>query len=162
MKFHLPKIHLRQELPSHLRHLNLILSALRFLSLLKFEVSLLPLFFFLLIYYRLFLFLVSSNIVRVRAPGQNQQIRVLGNAGSPQIVRNPLNSPVTSGNSSMSGIAALAAAAAATQKLNTTTTSAGSIKVLPSSIVGPGGTVKVGNAGQTVRLISPTGQVLLT
>lgn len=109
----------------------------------------------------------TANIVRVKAPTQGQ-IRVVTPGGqASQILRAPtpatnINAPSTTTSSNMTGIAALAAAAAATQKL--TTVSAGgqsSLKVLPStSIVSPQ-TVKVANtvSGQTVRLISPTGQV---
>ncbi|RXG72654.1 Host cell factor 1, partial [Armadillidium vulgare] len=108
----------------------------------------------------------TANIVRVKAPTQGQ-IRVVTPGGqASQILRAPtpatnINAPSTTTSSNMTGIAALAAAAAATQKL--TTVSAGgqsSLKVLPStSIVSPQ-TVKVANtvSGQTVRLISPTGQ----
>ncbi|KAB7506202.1 Host cell factor 1 [Armadillidium nasatum] len=108
----------------------------------------------------------TANIVRVKTPTQGQ-IRVVTPGGqASQILRAPtpatnINAPSTTTSSNMTGIAALAAAAAATQKL--TTVSAGgqsSLKVLPStSIVSPQ-TVKVANtvSGQTVRLISPTGQ----
>lgn len=114
-------------------------------------------------------FVGTANIVRVKTPTQGQ-IRVVAPGGqTSQILRTPtpaanISAPstTTSTSSNMTGIAALAAAAAATQKL--TTVSAGgqnSLKVLPStSIVSPQ-TVKVAStvSGQTVRLISPTGQV---
>ena len=71
----------------------------------------------------------------------------------------------------MSGIAALAAAAATTQKITTTSATAllaGTVKVVQSGalVSSAGGLVtttqgvKVATAPQTVRLVSPGGQVL--
>lgn len=65
----------------------------------------------------------------------------------------------------MSGIAALAAAAAATQKITTSTgtTSPTTVKVVqPNTLVTQQG-MKMANSisGQTVRLVSPSGQVRL-
>ncbi|KAK7078134.1 Host cell factor 2 [Halocaridina rubra] len=108
----------------------------------------------------------GTNIVRVRTPGAGQ-IKVIGASGqTTQILRAGLPSTTTATSSgNMSGIAALAAAAAATQKITTstgTTTTPTSVKVVqPSTLVTPQG-IKVATtlAGQTVRLVSPAGQVI--
>ncbi|KAG7154469.1 Host cell factor 1-like [Homarus americanus] len=107
----------------------------------------------------------GGNIVRVRTPGAGQ-IKVIGAGGqTTQILRGGLPATTTAtSQGGMSGIAALAAAAAATQKITTSTGGAGSptVKVVqPSTLVTPQG-VKVATtiAGQTVRLVSPSGQVL--
>ncbi|XP_064081748.1 host cell factor 2-like isoform X5 [Macrobrachium nipponense] len=110
----------------------------------------------------------GGNIVRVRTPGAGQ-IKVIGASGqTTQILRAGL--PATTATSTaggMSGIAALAAAAAATQKITTSTgtaTSPTSVKVVqPNTLVTSQG-VKVATslAGQTVRLVSPSCQVLNT
>ncbi|XP_042870676.1 host cell factor 2-like [Penaeus japonicus] len=110
----------------------------------------------------------GGNIVRVRAPGTGQ-IKVIGTGGqTTQILRGGLPATTTAtSQGGMSGIAALAAAAAATQKITTstgTTTSPTTVKVVqPTTLVTPQG-VKVATtiAGQTVRLVSPSGQVLNT
>lgn len=105
--------------------------------------------------------------MRVRAPGAGQ-IKVIGAGGqTTQILRGVQPSTTTTATSqgSMSGIAALAAAAAATQKITTstgTTTSPTTVKVVqPNTLVTPPG-VKVATtiSGQTVRLVSPSGQVV--
>ncbi|XP_068222456.1 host cell factor 2 isoform X1 [Palaemon carinicauda] len=110
----------------------------------------------------------GGNIVRVRTPGAGQ-IKVIGASGqTTQILRAGL--PATTAATTpggMSGIAALAAAAAATQKITTNTgsaTSPTSVKVVqPNTLVTSQG-VKVATslAGQTVRLVSPSCQVLNT
>lgn len=112
----------------------------------------------------------GGNIVRVRAPGAGQ-IKVIGAGGqTTQILRGGLPATTTAtSQGGMSGIAALAAAAAAaaTQKITTSTGSTASpttVKVVqPNTLVTPQG-VKVATtiAGQTVRLVSPSGQVLNT
>ncbi|XP_071549100.1 host cell factor 2 isoform X2 [Panulirus ornatus] len=109
----------------------------------------------------------GGNIVRVRTPGAGQ-IKVIGAGGqTTQILRGGLPATTTAtSQSSMSGIAALAAAAAATQKITTSTgtTSPTTVKVVqPNTLVTPQG-MKVASSigGQTVRLVSPSGQVLNT
>ncbi|KAK4302417.1 hypothetical protein Pmani_025497 [Petrolisthes manimaculis] len=120
----------------------------------------------------------GGNIVRVRTPGAGQ-IKVIGAGGqTTQILRGGLpasttttttssNSAVTSQGGGMSGIAALAAAAAATQKITTSTGVTGSpttVKVVqPNTLVttqGVKGATTI--AGQTVRLVAPSAQVLNT
>ncbi|XP_045622747.1 host cell factor 2 isoform X2 [Procambarus clarkii] len=110
----------------------------------------------------------GGNIVRVRTPGTGQ-IKVIGAGGqTTQILRGGLPATTTTtSQGGMSGIAALAAAAAATQKITTSTGNTASpttVKVMQSNtLVTPQG-VKVATtiAGQTVRLVSPSGQVLNT
>ena len=97
----------------------------------------------------------------MKTPGTGQ-IKVIGGSGqTAQILRGSLPITTTS-QSGMSGIAALAAAAAATQKITTPgASSPTTVKVVqPTTLVTPQG-VKVATtvAGQTVRLISPSGQV---
>lgn len=104
----------------------------------------------------------GSNIVRVRTPGAGQ-IKVIGAGGQTTQILRPATATTTS-QSGMTGIAALAAAAAATQKITTSTGAAASpttVKVVqPNALVTPPG-LKVATtiAGQTVRLVAPTGQV---
>ena len=105
----------------------------------------------------------TGQIKVIGGSGQTAQILRSGGAGS--LTQAGVTTTTTQGG--MSGIAALAAAAAATQKISTTTAAAASpatLKVVqPTTLVTPQG-VKVQTtvaAGQTVRLISPSGQVLL-
>lgn len=105
----------------------------------------------------------GSNIVRVRAPGAGQ-IKVIGAGGQTTQILRPAATTTATTQSGMTGIAALAAAAAATQKITTSTGAVGSpatVKVVqPNALVTPPG-LKVATtiAGQTVRLVAPSGQV---
>lgn len=104
----------------------------------------------------------GSNIVRVRTPGAGQ-IKVIGAGGQTTQILRPATATTTT-QSGMTGIAALAAAAAATQKITTSTGAVSSptaVKVVqPNALVTPPG-LKVATtiAGQTVRLVAPSGQV---
>ncbi|XP_063877925.1 host cell factor 2-like isoform X2 [Scylla paramamosain] len=104
----------------------------------------------------------SGNIVRVRTPGAGQ-IKVIGAGGQTTQILRPATTTTTTSQSGMTGIAALAAAAAATQKITTSTGAAASpttVKVVqPNTLVTtPGLKVATTIAGQTVRLVAPTGQ----
>ncbi|KAG0730490.1 Host cell factor 1 [Chionoecetes opilio] len=104
----------------------------------------------------------GSNIVRVRAPGAGQ-IKVIGAGGQTTQILRP-STTTAAPQSGMTGIAALAAAAAATQKITTSTGAAASpttVKVVqPNTLVTPGLKVATTIAGQTVRLVAPSGQFL--
>ena len=105
----------------------------------------------------------GSNIVRVRTPGTGQ-IKVIGAGGQTAQILRPTTTTTTTSQGGMTGIAALAAAAAATQKITTSTGAGASpttVKVVqPNTLVATQG-LKVATtiAGQTVRLVAPSGQV---
>ncbi|XP_045121414.1 host cell factor 2-like isoform X3 [Portunus trituberculatus] len=106
----------------------------------------------------------GPNIVRVRTPGAGQ-IKVIGAGGQTTQILRPATTTTTTSQSGMTGIAALAAAAAATQKITTSTGTGASpttVKVVqPNTLVTtPGLKVATTIAGQTVRLVAPTGQFL--